>query len=253
MPQPLRPLLAAVSSTLINKPSVPPLPRPPQDRAALPFVTVSREAGAGGRALMSAMIERMRKLEPDSPPWAGYDHQLLEKVAERHGVDARFLEKLESDEPRWLIEVFETLGPHLEHEPSPPQIYRKVVQTIRQLARDGRCVIVGRGAAMATADMPGGVHVRLVAPMDSRVANLAEQRHMSAAHAEAEMLRLDRARDRFFKRYWGIDPLGPEHFHLTLNTARLTEVQLVDAIFAALPARQRAQPTPAPAAMAEAS
>jgi len=238
MPAPLRPLLAAVSSSIVHTPLPAAAPPDPGPRR-LPFVTISRQAGAGGRMLMAALVDRLSDAEPGGAAWAGYDHELLEKVAERHGLDPGRLAALDPDEPHWLARLFEGL-PQVPQGPTRPQVYRKVVNTLRQLARDGRCVIVGRGAALATADMPGGVHVRLVAPREDRVANLAQQRDMSHAHADAEVTRLDRGRDRFFKQYWGVDPLGPEHFHLTLNTARLAEPQLLDTIAALLPARRAA-------------
>jgi len=242
MPAPLRPLLAAVSSSIVHHPLPASMPDHGPDRR--PFITISREAGAGGRTLMSALVDRLSAREPGGAAWAGYDHELLEKVAERHGLDTGRLAQLEPQEPHWLAQMFKGFGAATPEGPTRPQVYRRVVNTIRQLARDGRCVIVGRGAALATADMPGGVHVRLVAPYENRVANLAAQRQMSRAHAGAEVQRLDRARERFFKQYWGVHPLGPEHFHIGLNTARLSEPQLLAAIIALLPAHQAA-PTPA--------
>jgi cytidylate kinase len=234
MARSLRPLLAAVSSSM----------RHPHEasvaagRRVMPFVTISREAGAGGRTLMNALVEHLRRSDRTEPAWAGYDRQLIDRVAVEHGIDGHRIEQLESDEPSWLLEVFEGIRLQGGLQPTDAQIYRKVVYTIRDLARRGHAVIVGRGAALATADMPAGVHVRLVAPLEQRIANLAEVHNMSKAHASAEVHRLDKARDRFFQRFWRIEHLTAEHFHLTLNTARLSEDQLVQTILAAMPQRQ---------------
>ncbi len=239
MVQSLRPLLAAVSSSM-HRPAE--TAAGPSDRAAsVPFVTISREAGAGGRTLMSALVERLRRLDPAAPPWQGYDRQLIDRVAEEHGIDGRRIDQLESDEPSWLVEIFEGMSLKGEMKVTDAQVYRKVVYTIRELARRGRVVIVGRGAALATADLPGGTHIRLVAPLEHRIANLAEVRGMSQAHATAEVHRLDRARDKFFQRFWRLNGLTAEQFHLTLNTSRLSEDQLVQTILAAMPRRQHAQ------------
>lgn len=240
MPQPLRPLIAAVTSSMLHKRQAAAVHAPPQR-----FITLSREAGAGGRTLMNALVERLRAIDPADPPWTGYDRQLLDQVAQQLGIDRRRIDQLESDEPNWLLEVFERIGSSNEPYPTDAQVYRTVVHTIRRLAREGRAVIVGRGAAQATSDLPGGLHIRLVAPLQSRVANLAQQQPqpMSPAHAAAEVHRLDKARQRFYQRFWHIDQLGGEHFDLTLNTARLDEHRLIEAILAAMPARNLT-PTP---------
>ncbi len=238
MVQPLRPLLAAVSSTLLHKPVTADIPlaapvglmRQASEPGHGPFVTISREAGAGGHTLMNLLIGHLQRMSDGSPAWAGYDQQSLEALSEPHALHPPRAELMETEEPGWLARVFEGLDPQVDQEQNAHQVYRRVVRTMRKLARQGRCVVVGRGAAMATADMPGGLHIRLVAPLDVRVANLARQRTMSPAHAAAEVEHLDKARDHFYKRYWGIDPVGAEHFHATLNTARLSEQELVSAI-----------------------
>jgi hypothetical protein len=49
---------------------------PPQ-----PFVTISRQAGAGGRTLAKALAERLTEIDPSDRPWAAWDGELVEKVA----------------------------------------------------------------------------------------------------------------------------------------------------------------------------
>ena len=46
-------------------------------------------------------------------------------------------------------------------------------QVIREAARSGNAVIVGRGAGFVLADLPGVVHVFLCAPVEVRVRQLA--------------------------------------------------------------------------------
>jgi len=237
MTKSLRPLLAAVSSSMLHPADA----GRAEARRALPFITISREAGAGGRTLMNALVEHLSRHDRDEPAWTGYDRQLIDRVVAEHGIDSHRVDQLESDEPSWLLEVFEGFRLQGGMQPTDAQVYRKVVYTIRELARRGRVVIVGRGAALATADMPAGVHVRLVAPIEQRIGNLAEVHRMSKAHAAAEVHRLDKARDRFFQRFWRIEHLTAEHFHLTLNTARLSEDQLVQTILAAMPTPQPAR------------
>jgi len=109
-------------------------------------------------------------------------------------------------------------------------------RTIRALATAGPTVIVGRGGVYATSDLPGGVHVRLVAPVESRVAHMAQQMNVPKETAAAEVRRLDRDREAFHRRYWPGQALLPEIFTATFNTAAATENQMVNCILALLPA-----------------
>ena len=106
---------------------------------------------------------------------------------------------------------------------------------IRALAELGRVVIVGRGAVYLTGDMPGGVHVRLVAPAGVRIARTAGATGVSVDAAGAWVRDTDRARESFFRRHWPARPLMPEAFAMTLNTAKLSVGQQVSAVLPALP------------------
>lgn len=62
--------------------------------------------------------------------------------------------------------------------------------TIRALAISGRAVIVGRGGVFLTAGMPGGIHLRIVAPVRHRITHMAERDGISqeaAAEKVAEV------------------------------------------------------------------
>ena len=68
------------------------------------------------------------------------------------------------------------------------KVYRRVASTIRALAGAGRAVIVGRGGAFITADLAAGIHVRIVAPAEFRVREMARRLGISA-DAAADVVR----------------------------------------------------------------
>jgi len=109
-------------------------------------------------------------------------------------------------------------------------VYRQVAATIKAIARVGRAVIVGRGAVFVTRGMPGGVHIRLVAPLESRVRHMARIKSLGESEAMAAVHETDEARDDFYKRFFPNESLGPETFTLTINTAQVSEDQMVKCI-----------------------
>src|SRR3954447_11629111 len=58
-------------------------PKPPQ------FVTISRQAGAGGRTLAKRLSERLNALgigvgDDRDRAWSAWDHELVDKVSKEH-------------------------------------------------------------------------------------------------------------------------------------------------------------------------
>ena len=105
--------------------------------------------------------------------------------------------------------------------------------TIRTLAKAGRVVIVGRGGVFLTRRMAGGIHLRLIAAVENRVAFLAQKLNMSHELAAARLRQLERNRTGFYKRYWPGESLNPEVFAATLNTGVLdtpTMIQIIQAL-----------------------
>lgn len=199
------------------------------------FVTISRQAGAGGRSLGRRLVERLNAAQRLERPWACWDRELLEKVAADHHVSKSLIEAAMDGPGRtWFQQLMASLP--WAHAPGEGgsldeyQIYRRVAQTVRALASAGRVVIVGRGSVYATADMPGGVHVRLIAPLEHRIRHMMRLNHLSREQAEQYVSRHDREREVFHRRYWPTDALLPEIFTLTLNAAAIPEDSLVECV-----------------------
>jgi hypothetical protein len=131
-------------------------------------------------------------------------------------------------------------------------VYRRVAHTIRGLATLGGAIVVGRGGVFITRGLPGGVHVRLVAPLVDRIENMARRLDCSTAEATRWVTEVDRNREAFYRRHWPDKVLTPETFTVTLNTAGLTEEQMVAAVLPLIPGVWERLPAAAAAAGAAA-
>jgi hypothetical protein len=194
-----------------------------------PFVTISREAGAGGDEVMQSLVARLRALDPADPPWAGFDRELVEKVAEDHKLSKYLIESLEDQQYNWLRDLLHGVGAS-RGWPSDTAVYHRVAKAVWALAQAGRVVIVGRGGVFLTQGLPGGVHVRLVAPFADRVQRYAKAQGLDRKAAEQSIRELEQKRAAFYRRFWPKRSLGPETFTVTFNTGQLRDAQIVDAI-----------------------
>ncbi|HVT87599.1 MAG TPA: cytidylate kinase-like family protein [Tepidisphaeraceae bacterium] len=202
----------------------------PQVPDALPFVTISREAGAGGLTLARQLVDSLNKLWPDpASQWTCWDRELIERVAADLKLSTRVIDSLEDQEYSWLGDFLESLSfSNDAHTAREAKVYHRVVETIRALAQSGRVVIVGRGGMFITHHLPGGIHARLVAPFEERVALFARQYDLPADRAAVRAAEIERNRRAFYRRYWPNESLSPENFTLTLNTAKMDSNQMVN-------------------------
>ncbi len=204
--------------------------------ATYPFITISREAGASAHAVASRLAHELnRRLYQDERSWECLDRDMLNKIAADHNLSVSVMESLEQNDHNWLSELLEGMPGQDGAATSELKIFHHTAAAIRTLAQSGRVVLVGCGAAYITHDMPGGVHIRLVAPMQFRIDSTAHAEKLTQAQATAKVEHLDRNRDAFYRRYWPDRPLSCEQFTLTINVAELTEDQVIAAILAIVP------------------
>jgi cytidylate kinase len=205
--------------------------------AAPPFVTISADAGTGGHALGRMLAERLTRLEQKlsyaheaEHPWQFLDRALVERIAADHHLSADLIESLEHSSHTWIDELFAGLSGSAKAPPSGTALVRRVAEIVRAVSQAGHVVLVGLAGVFITQNMPGGIHLRLVAPLDHRVAATAGERSMSIKDATRLVKADDDERYAFFRTYWPNQPLSDDLFHLTLNTARLTPEQMLQAI-----------------------
>jgi cytidylate kinase len=226
---PINPILAAVRSHIHTVGE-----SPGDAQRSQPFITISREAGAGGRTLMRRLVDRLNELDPAGParpPWTGFDKELVEKVAQDHKLHKTLVNLLGEQCHSWLYDVFAGLS----SQTTEIQVYRRVAETIRGLAQGGRVVTVGRGGVFITQNMPMGVHIQVVAPLEHRIEQMARLMQSDERTAAAEVRRIDQNRESFYRRYWPDTPLSPSVFTATFNSAAISEETMVEAILPLIP------------------
>jgi len=230
----IRPIIGSLRATATGPtPHHPGVPPP-----ALPFITIAHEAGAGGWSLAKWLVEHFNKTAHENALWTCWDRELVDKVAHDNHISTQLVECLGERRHTWLDDVIEgiTVSPGGVSE---IQVYRRLAGTIRTLALAGRVVIVGVGGVFITRAMPGGIHIRLVAPLDWRINFMARKLNCDSATAAEHVKRTEANRAAFFKRYWAHASLDPTTFDATYNTATLSEEQLVESVAALVHAKSR--------------
>lgn len=196
-----------------------------------PFVTISRQTGAGGHSLAEALLDEFAK-EPDSELFSGwqvFDKQLCEIV----GRDPRF----ETSMKHLLEEEYRTPGREFISQLIRPTIDQDIVMTqvfrvVRTVAEMGKAIIIGRAGSEVAGDLPLGVSVRLVASDESRNSTIAQLEDVSLKSAQVIAKRKDDQRARLLRTHFRRDIDNPLNYNAVWNTDRTAVREIAAAVTA---------------------
>ncbi|MFH1723938.1 MAG: cytidylate kinase-like family protein [Elusimicrobiota bacterium] len=185
--------------------------------SGLPFVTVSRQAGAGGHAFAETLLKRMERSgeDPLLRGWRMFDQQLCEKVANDPALKVS-MKSLLSEEFHGSIE--DCLSQLLAATSPQAAVYHKIFETICTVAALGKAVIVGRAGVCLTRRYPGGIHIRLIGSKGVRIENMARSMDVSPAEAERHIDKLDGSRAKLVRAYFQRDIHDPLLYDAVWNT-----------------------------------
>jgi hypothetical protein len=201
-----------------------------RQEAPRPFITIAQQIGAEQPRLAAHLAEALTAHDPGHA-WSQWDRELIEKVSQASRIPAGLIDSLETSGHSWLDDLLNGIAGRVDDV----AIFHRVRDAIRDLAVGGHAILIGHGSTFITHDLPGGLHVRLIATMRLRISNLAAQLNVSAEEARRHIRRIERQRQNFFARFGLGQPLAPEMFSAVLNGASLDEPRLTRAILAMLP------------------
>jgi hypothetical protein len=200
---------------------------PGERPGAAPYVALSRQYGADGSAVGARVAELLG--------WTLYDRELLEEIAHDAHLQSRLLERFD-ERQRGDLEVWVT-GLMSVDAVSEQDYTRALLRVLASLGRLGRAVIIGRGAHRV---LPAeqGLRVRIMAPLDDRVAAVRRAEGLGEALARTKIDKIDRAREGWLRATFR-DHLSTEDdlFDLELNSASLGPETCAELVVAALRAK----------------
>ncbi len=185
-----------------------------------PFVTISREAGAGGHTLALAILKELKK-EESNPLFRGWNlcnQEICRKMAEDPELSVS-VESLLKNEYRSALE--DMLKELIAGESPQDRVIRKMFKQIRVMAGFGKVVLVGRGGACLTRDFPLGIHLRLVAPEAVRVKRMQELLQVSEKQARETMHEQDKGRAKLIGTWFNKDIRDPLLYDAVWNTGKV--------------------------------
>jgi cytidylate kinase len=194
-----------------------------------PFITISREYGCPAKEVASCLEMKLNQgTQPGIPSnkWKVISKEIMEQAAHELKVDPTRIERIFNEEKRSTID--EILNSFSEkYYKSDRMIINALSNTIKDFAKKGNIIIIGRNGAGITQDYAGGLHVRLIAPKEWRIQRLIDKgyfkkREEAQQHADD----IDYHRDIFMKTKMMKEPV----FDIYYNTEKFTSDEISDSI-----------------------
>lgn len=169
-------------------------------------ITIGRQCGSGGRQIGQALAKKMgvKCYDKELLALASKHSGLCEELFETHDEKptSSFLYSLVMD----TYSLGYTTSAYMD-TPINHKIFLAQFDTIKKLADEESCVIVGRCADYALADYPNTVSVFITGNDDVKIAHLKEMYQVDDAKAKDIMIKTDKKRASYYNYYsskkWG--------------------------------------------------
>ena len=176
-------------------------------------IAIGRQFGSGGHDIGKVLAEKLG--------YDFYDAEIIQMTAGTTGYTPEFVKKNEEIMTNSLLyDLVNQMYLNTDRQDEAPKdkIFEAECQVVRNLAKKGNCVIVGRCADYVLRNSGNCLKVFFSAPLVSRIRRVAQRQNISEGEAKStvqknEKLRADNYR-YYTRRMWG----AAGNFDLSLNT-----------------------------------
>lgn len=192
----------------------------------MPVITISRQFGAGGSSVGRAVAERLDARI--------VDQSLIAEVARRAALPPEEVAAEDERPQTWLDRLALSFSPlaaglGMAWEPPYPdpafdprrEIQEITQEVVREAARTGNVVIVGRGGAHILHDRPGTLHVFLHADPAVRARVVMEREGIDETAATRRVQQMDANRAAYIHQVYGRDWLDLRLYDVAIDTGRM--------------------------------
>ena len=182
-------------------------------------LTIEREYGSGAAAIAESVAERLG--------WKLWDQRLTDEIARHLECDRRHVEQREERRDPLHYRLFKaflrgsfegSLNAHRLKLLDADSIQRITERVVQNAAREGNCVIVGRGSQHFLRNRDDTLRIFLYAPKEAKIRRLIGEGLGENEATEAVDV-VDSERAAFIEKYFHMEWPNRSVYHAMLNTA----------------------------------
>ena len=202
-------------------------------------ITISRQSGSEGNEITRHLCERLG--------YNYFDKKMMTQLAQELGLAPDQVVDLSADQYQvksWLERAFGdfqipfgdpgTWVLSAQQDAQEALSIEFVRKMICSAYEHGNVIIIGRGGQVVLAGKPKVLHVRIIAPLETRIKRWQAREGYVYEDARKIVLKRDHAHIDFVRRYFNADLADPSLYDLVINTEKFTTTQAVELIARAL-------------------
>ena len=200
------------------------------------IITIGRQFGSGGKEIGIRVAKEL------GIPF--YDKELLSEAARTSGLCEKIVENFD-ERPKSMLDSYSFALPGVGvSESLEQQVYLATFNTIRRIAEEGPCVMIGRCADYVLQDNPDHLSLFIHAPMEARIRRICETQNLTPEKAQQLITKTDKRRAAYYEYYsskrWG----ALDSYHFCLDSSYLGMSGTVELIRALVEHRENPVPSP---------
>lgn len=202
------------------------------------IITIGRQFGSGGKEIGEKLAQALEI--------KCYDKELLSRASKESGISQELFENHDEKPTNSFLYslVMDTYSfgyssAAFADMPINHKVFLAQFDTIKKIAQEESCVMVGRCADYALAEYPGTISVFIHADLDKRIRRLAKVYNLTDSAAKDQIIKSDKKRASYYNYYtskkWG----DSASYNLCLDSGVLGVEGCVEMIKAAIELKKK--------------
>ena len=183
------------------------------------IITIGREYGSGGRFIGELLAKKLNI--------SFYDENLLTKASEESGLSEFVFKSYDEKKDAFFVNG---AGLYSYDMSLGQKVFLAQFETIKNIAKNESCVIVGRCADYVLKDMENVISIFIGAPMEDKIERAIKYYGLNPNKAQSQIAKINKKRKSYYNYYTDRDWGKANNYDLCINTTNCVIKEVVPVI-----------------------
>lgn len=189
------------------------------------IVTISREFGSGGRELGKRLVDELG--------FFYYDREIITEISKKVGLSEEYINNMsEKGKTSYPFQFAKSFTVYSSKQNNQTEILVAQQKVLKEIAKKGNAVIVGRGANVILAEY-NPMNIFVYADMETKIKRCEEreeEKPLTKKEIENKIKQIDKSRKDFHNIISNIEWGEKENYDLCINTSNIEIKEIIPAL-----------------------
>lgn len=190
------------------------------------IITISREFGSGGREVGKRLADKLGI--------AYYDREIITEIAKETGLTEQYINNIsEKGIYSYPFHFAKSFTVYSNFQSNQTDILVAQQKVLKEIAKKGNCVIVGRGANVILKEY-NPINIFVYADMESKIKRCREKAKdgddLTDKELEKQIIQIDKDRKKYHNIISNLEWGDKRNYHLCINTSGIEIKSIIPAL-----------------------